>query len=110
MQPNQGPGKEKDDEGKGAGRGSDDAEELKQGKAGRDEPGGVQEAQDDDSDYLCQDCNEGEATENVRGRSSPILPTLKEQQAHARTHMPFRSWCRFCVQARLSQNPHAAAV
>ena len=39
----------------------------------------------------------------VRGRKAPVLPPLEVQRRHNRTHIPFRSWCRHCVEAR---QPH----
>ena len=47
-----------------------------------------------------------EADEKVRGRMAPGLPPLEVQRAHAKTHIPFRSWCRHCVEGRLAQLPH----
>ena len=31
-----------------------------------------------------------------------------EQEEHAMTHCPYRSWCRHCVQARARSSPHRA--
>ena len=35
-----------------------------------------------------------------RGRKLPVLPSMEEQMEHYRTHLPFRSWCKWCVQGR----------
>ena len=35
-----------------------------------------------------------------RHRKIPVLPSAAEQQAHALTHLPSRSWCPICVQAK----------
>ncbi len=34
------------------------------------------------------------------GRKSPKMPTKAEIEEHARTHLPYRSWCRHCVRGR----------
>ena len=41
----------------------------------------------------------GEA-EKPQSLRSPVLPLQSEQDAHALTHQPFRSWCRVCQQAK----------
>ena len=33
-------------------------------------------------------------------RRMPALPSIEEQREHAKTHLPFRSWCKWCVQGR----------
>ena len=33
-------------------------------------------------------------------------PTAQEMQAHSRTHVPYRNWCRHCVAARGPNKPH----
>ena len=38
--------------------------------------------------------------------SSPCTPSKAEREAHAATHLPFRSWCEFCVQGRMDNPPH----
>ena len=35
-------------------------------------------------------------------------PTGREIEEHNRTHIPFRSWCKFCVSARAPNLPHKA--
>ena len=40
------------------------------------------------------------------GQSRVMMPTLKEQQEHERTHLPHRSWCRHRVAARASNPAH----
>ena len=39
---------------------------------------------------------------DVRHRKAAYAPTLKERLEHARTHIPFRSWCKVCVAGRYS--------
>ena len=38
-------------------------------------------------------------------RRGPMEPTREERLLHEATHMPFRSWCRFCVIANAESNP-----
>ena len=44
-----------------------------------------------------------------RPARSPITPTKAEREAHATTHLPFRSWCPVCVQGRSCNPPHRRA-
>ena len=40
---------------------------------------------------------------NRRGalaRKMLVLPSAEEQKEHQKTHLPFRSWCKWCVQGR----------
>ena len=56
---------------------------------------------------------EGEVEEEGRtavGRKRPNIPTTIEQEEHARTHCPYRSWCRHCVKSRARNSPHGAGV
>ena len=36
----------------------------------------------------------------------PAAPTRAEWEAHQATHLPYRSWCRYCVGARGDNPPH----
>ena len=36
----------------------------------------------------------------------PCMPTQEEVDAHNATHVPFRSWCPFCVAGKAKANPH----
>ena len=40
------------------------------------------------------------------GQKKSMTPTLAEREEHARTHIPYRSWCRHCVAARASNPAH----
>ena len=43
---------------------------------------------------------EKEVEEGVRIRGKALVtgPSREECEEHMRTHMPFRSWCEFCVK------------
>ena len=61
------------------------------------------------SEGLSQDGETGEDEgRKAVGRKGPKMPTNREQEEHARTHCPYRSWCRHCVQARARSSPHRA--
>ena len=38
-----------------------------------------------------------EEAKKVKPARGPKEPTAAEREAHAATHLPFRSWCRECV-------------
>ncbi len=42
----------------------------------------------------------------ARPARDPGAPTQAERDAHASTHLPFRSWCVECVQGRKDAPPH----
>ena len=47
----------------------------------------------------------GDAVE-ARGPTLPVVPTAEERERHLLTHLPFRSWCRLCVQGRAKDAAH----
>ena len=40
------------------------------------------------------------------GMPSPAQPTAEEIALHWLTHLPYRSWCKWCVAAKRANNPH----
>lgn len=40
----------------------------------------------------------------------PGKPTKKEKEEHELVHIPFRSWCRFCVRGRAVASPHSTGT
>ena len=48
-----------------------------------------------------------EAVDPIRKKVEP-LPSEEEQRKHKLTHMPFRSWCPYCVAAAANDDPHKA--
>ena len=40
-----------------------------------------------------------------RGRPEPIAPSREARLRHYLTHMPYASWCRWCVQGRRNNSP-----
>ena len=41
---------------------------------------------------------------------SPVRPRAEEVAEHELSHLPYRSWCRFCVRGRCRALPHRAGV
>lgn len=39
-------------------------------------------------------------------KKEPRTPTTQERAEHEATHLPFRSWCRQCVEGRMENRPH----
>ena len=37
---------------------------------------------------------------------SPRLPTADEIATHNLTHLPYKSWCRYCIMSRRPNEPH----
>ena len=48
---------------------------------------------------------EGEEALVPRAARNPLQPTRAEWEAHQATHLPYRSWCRFCVEGRCDPPP-----
>ena len=51
-----------------------------------------------------EECNE----EPERLKKLPVIygPSEKEREEHGRFHIPYRSWCEVCVQAKKKNPPH----
>ena len=54
----------------------------------------------DDEDYECVECETLKKLPVIKG------PTEKEREEHKRYHIPYRSWCEICVQAKKKNVPH----
>ena len=81
-----------------------------EGDPEEDDEGSMKEdSGDKEKEGLSQD-GETEETEGRKsvGRTGPKMPTKMEQEEHERTHCPYRSWCKHCVQARARSSPHRA--
>ena len=50
----------------------------------------------------------GENQEGLEAKvaCAPCMPTQEEVERHNATHIPFRSWCPFCVAGKAKANPH----
>ena len=61
---------------------------------------------EEDDEVQCQVCDEGEEGRPPIRMPAPCRPSQKEIDEHNLTHTPFRSWCRYCVRGRGTNNPH----
>ena len=43
---------------------------------------------------------------NPRKLPDPKMPTKSEVEEHYPTHLPYRSWCQYCVQGKGKTAPH----
>ena len=57
----------------------------------------------DDADG--EGCGDQAIAQAPRGMPSPCAPTADEVAKHCLTHLPYRSWCKFCVSGK---RPNAA--
>ena len=58
------------------------------------------------ADELPEDAHPAEEARAARPARDPGAPTQAERDAHASTHLPFRSWCDECVHGRRDAPPH----
>ena len=47
-----------------------------------------------------------EEEEQQKGLNSPDQPTPQERAEHNLTHLPFRSWCKQCIQSKSKSDAH----
>ena len=55
----------------------------------------------------------GEAAEDsrpIQRVQDPRMPSKAERGEHELTHLPYRSWCKFCVAGRGRQMDHSKGV
>ena len=69
----------------------------------------VDEKRDEEEGMQCKVCNpeEEESGNRIpRFKREPKDPTSDEIRAHNSSHVPFRSWCPYCVAAAAKASPH----
>ena len=54
-------------------------------------------------EYITDDVGEQQEARKAKGLPAPQQPTAQERLEHELTHLPYRSWCSACVQARVGQ-------
>ena len=59
-----------------------------------------QHCKTDDGSGEDVEAEEGYGKREVVRRRDPREPTKEEKEEHEKTHMPFRNWCRHCVNGR----------
>ena len=52
---------------------------------------------------------QGQEEAIVKEVRDPVCPTSEERERHYKTHVPFRSWCPVCVEAKGIEDPHHCA-
>ena len=86
-------------------RGVEDQPDPKRRKC--EETGEEDERQQEDDDVEPDQLpSEDEEVRPFRFHTPPTAPTFKERLEHELTHLPFRSWCPFCVMGKARSNPH----
>ena len=77
---------------------------------GEDEtaPRNVNEFDEDEEVLVCSPVVPGGSDEAVVPKiaKNPGDPTRREREEHDITHLPYRSWCRTCVEAKGKEDPH----
>jgi hypothetical protein len=66
------------------------------------------------ADLACNPCDdepenknyEGQEAAKPKGILAPFRPSVKEVEEHNLTHLPYRSWCIFCVKEKSKDDPH----
>ena len=48
--------------------------------------------------------------ERVKRMNDPRKPTVQEVEDHNRTHLSYRNWCPFCVQAKAKDLDHRKSI
>ena len=49
---------------------------------------------------------EEEEGQDAKVACKPCMPTEEEVEKYNATHIPFRSWCPYCVAGKAKCNPH----
>ena len=73
------------------------------GEPATDGPGREVSSRDDEP--VGEDAEEEEARA-VKAPRRPCEPTEEERRLHEILHLPYRSWCRYCVEGRGQHAPH----
>jgi hypothetical protein len=71
-----------------------------------DEPGHLAEGAESEDVLPDEPGHPAEEARAARPARDPGAPTQAMRDAHAATHLPFRSWCEECVQGRRDAPPH----
>ena len=63
---------------------------------------------DGDAEVENEPEDESEESQQLKRSNDPVLPSKEEIEAHRRTHLPYRCWCKFCIAGRGTGIPHAS--
>ena len=58
------------------------------------------------AEYITDDVEEQQEARKARGLPAPQQPTAQERPEHELTHLPYRSWCPACAQAKGRSDNH----
>ena len=67
-------------------------------------PEGDIDTHDHEDDHNCKEA------QAPKIHSVPLEPTPAEIEAHAATHIPYRSWCKWCLQGRRPNQRHVRST
>ncbi len=70
----------------------------------------VEVGQEEEEEIEIQDEEAEQDTEPLRVARDPKLPSLDDVECHRCSHIPFRSWCRWCVMGRGRGDPHLTSA
>ena len=73
---------------------------------GQDSRGQEQREESSGGDGLSDREEEGEEGREARGLRAPVKVTKEMREEHNKTHCPYRSWCKHCVEGRGMNMPH----
>ena len=61
----------------------------------------------DSDNVVCEPCFQ-ESEEGISAKHKKIIqqPTAEEVLQHEISHVPFRSWCKFCIMGKGVASPH----
>ena len=86
-------------------------EELESGKV---DPESVEELESEkvDPESVEQEFSAEDVLEEAKIKRvpNPADPTPEERARHYATHLPYRPWCKICVQAKAREDPHYKRV
>ena len=66
---------------------------------------------EEDSEEIWEEAvsKDEEEAQKAKIKKIPLMPTQAEIDEHCATHVPFRSWCEFCVHGKAKDDPHYKA-
>ena len=76
---------------------------IDQGKLESEEPAHQAKSGDVEDEVMCEPCTEERAPRTI---FDPVQPTKKQICDHDVTHLPYRSWCKWCVMAKGREDKH----
>jgi hypothetical protein len=66
----------------------------------------VEDGSTEEEEIEIQDIEGDQDAEPLRVARDPKLPFQADIECHRCSHIPFRSWCRWCVQGRARGDQH----